>query len=532
MIRAVAGTVTFLFSDVEGSTRLLRQLGTSYGRALGDHHRLLRAAFERHGGEEVDTQGDSFFVAFGRPGDALLAAVEAQRALAAHEWPDGVAVRVRMGLHTGPAAAEDGRYVGLAVHRAARICAAGHGGQILLSQTTVDLLEDDVDLPGIDLRELGAWQLKDFDRPVGLYQAEAEGLRHAFPPPRTDEKPGPDDGSRQGPIGLLRTWRGAAPLAAALLLLAAATAFVLLRDDEKVPPITPKSLVRIDPQTNEVVDVIDVPAVAEQVVATPRYVWFLSGVEQNRTLFRMEIATEQITPFGGFDAPCALATDQSGRVWIASCDPGGSSVVRVYADGRAGRRFAVQGQIGALAADRDAIYVTVLAPSPGEGGEVAWRLPLRGGKRQQYEVGAAPFSLDVTEDAIWVANYESDSLTEISLVTGSQKTIPTSAGPSSVAADERGVWVSHFSDPVVWKFNPGSDQQVGTRTFPNPVAGIALTATGVWIASPADSLVYRLDPKSTDILARIPFGPGNAPAGIAATPEAVWVTVTPPPPAG
>ncbi len=138
------GTVTMLFTDVEGSTRLLKQLGERYGGMLAEHRRLLRGAVAAHGGREMDTQGDAFFVAFPRARNAVDAAVEAQRALAAQAWPDGVECRVRMGLHTGePAVGEEG-YHGMGVHRGARICAAGHGGQILLSNTTRELAEDEL----------------------------------------------------------------------------------------------------------------------------------------------------------------------------------------------------------------------------------------------------------------------------------------------------------------------------------------------------------------------------------------------------
>ena len=128
MVHLPSGTVTLLFTDIEGSTQLLRRLGDAYAGALAEHQRLLREALAKHGGREVDTQGDSFFVSFPRAGDAVLAAVDGQRALAAHDWSDGAAVRVRMGLHTGEPAASGERYVGLAVHRAARIGAVGHGG--------------------------------------------------------------------------------------------------------------------------------------------------------------------------------------------------------------------------------------------------------------------------------------------------------------------------------------------------------------------------------------------------------------------
>src|SRR6059058_6298331 len=128
------GTVTFLFTDIEGSTRLLHELGDAYADALAEHRRVLREAFSRHTGVEVDTQGDAFFVAFARAKDALAAAVEAQRGLA--NGP----IRVRMGLHTGEPVVTDEGYVGIDVHRAARIAAAGHGGQVLLSQATRDLV--------------------------------------------------------------------------------------------------------------------------------------------------------------------------------------------------------------------------------------------------------------------------------------------------------------------------------------------------------------------------------------------------------
>jgi DNA-binding NarL/FixJ family response regulator/class 3 adenylate cyclase len=183
-----SGTVTFLFTDIEGSTLLLRQLRERYGDLQAAHGRLLRAAFEEAGGQEIDTQGDSFFVAFRRPKDAVLAATAAQQALADEDWPEGVEVRVRMGIHTGDASLAADRYLGLSVHRAARICSAGHGGQVLLSQTTNALLEDEEEeLPGVSIRDLGAQRLKDFDRPIHIYQLVAPQLRDEFPPLRTLE---------------------------------------------------------------------------------------------------------------------------------------------------------------------------------------------------------------------------------------------------------------------------------------------------------------------------------------------------------
>ena len=163
-----SGTVTFLFTDIEGSTRLLTQLRDGYTEVLAEHQRVLRAAFDEHDGREVHAEGDAFFVAFARASDAIAAAVSAQRALASQYWPEGVDVRVRMGVHTGQAALRHGDYVGLDVHRAARICAAGHGGQVLISRSTRELAADE--LPqDVALRDLGEHGLKDLDRPEHLF---------------------------------------------------------------------------------------------------------------------------------------------------------------------------------------------------------------------------------------------------------------------------------------------------------------------------------------------------------------------------
>lgn len=177
------GTVTFLFTDIEDSTRLVEYLGSRYAEVLAEYRQLLRTVFQERGGFEVDTQGDSLFVTFPRAKDAFLAAIAAQQAIFAHPWPEGVAVRVRMGLHTGAPLSVETGYVGVDVHRAARIGAAGHGGQILLSEATHILIEEDLP-PGASLRDLGEHRLKDLTRPVRLFQVIVAGLPADFPPLR------------------------------------------------------------------------------------------------------------------------------------------------------------------------------------------------------------------------------------------------------------------------------------------------------------------------------------------------------------
>jgi len=180
------GTVSLLCTDIEGSTRLLQSLGERYAEALAEHRRLLRTAFAEHRGCEVDTQGDAFFYAFPRAHDAVEGAVAAQRALAAHAWPEELALRVRIGIHTGEPTATGEGYVGIDVHRAARVMSAGHGGQVLLTQSTRDLLPEELS-DAVSLRDLGEHRLKDLTQPQRLYQLLIPGLENDFPALKTLE---------------------------------------------------------------------------------------------------------------------------------------------------------------------------------------------------------------------------------------------------------------------------------------------------------------------------------------------------------
>ena len=179
------GTITFLFTDIEGSTRMLQRLGDRYTDVLGTHARLLRDAAARHGGYEVDTYGDSFFITFTDAGEAISAAVDAQRSLLSFPWLHGSPVLVRMGLHTGTAAIVDADYVGFDVHRASRIASAAHGGQIVVSAETHRAVDGTVD--GVEFLDLGEHVLKDIDEPEHIHQVLADGLRTEFSPLRSLE---------------------------------------------------------------------------------------------------------------------------------------------------------------------------------------------------------------------------------------------------------------------------------------------------------------------------------------------------------
>jgi class 3 adenylate cyclase len=182
-----AGTVTFVFSDIEGSTALMKRFGAGYAELIADHRRLVRETFGRHQGIEIDTQGDSFFFAFARARDAVAAAVELQRTQAEYEWPGGETVRVRIGLHTGePAVGEEG-YLGVDVVRAARLSATGAGGTVLLSETTRALVGSS--LPeGVSIHPAGQRRLKDIDEPERVFELAIDGVEVTqTPAPRANE---------------------------------------------------------------------------------------------------------------------------------------------------------------------------------------------------------------------------------------------------------------------------------------------------------------------------------------------------------
>ena len=178
-----SGQVTLLFSDVERSSQHLAELGDRYGPVVNAVRRIQRAAVKKGGGVEVDARADEFFAAFKSPADAVEAAIAIQLALAAHEWPDGRSVRVRIGLHTGRPTRTATGYEGISVNAAARLCACGHGGQILLSKPTVAALGDE---PAYELRHLGAFRLRGIPDEHDIYQLMGPGLPERFPPLRDE----------------------------------------------------------------------------------------------------------------------------------------------------------------------------------------------------------------------------------------------------------------------------------------------------------------------------------------------------------
>jgi class 3 adenylate cyclase len=554
-----AGTVTFLFTDIEGSTRLLRQLRDDYGKALADHQRLLRAAFARAGGEEIDTQGDSFFVAFRRARDAVAAAVEAQRSLAGHTWPRGVEVRVRIGIHTGEAAVEEGRYLGLAVHRAARICAAAHGGQILLSHTTQTLLEDEeAEMRDVALRDLGEQRLKDFDRPLHLHQVVVPGLSEEFPPLRT----GLDEAASTMPFagredelaeaaheavrpGFLSRRRGTVGLAGAVgvVLAAVAIAALLARGGEESPagppaavPVKPNSLVAIDPSTGKVKKVIAVGSAPSAAVFAANSIWVLN--EYDRTITRFDPSTEMSTTFpAALDSPCCLALERGNGVWVSGYGTGEVKRLNLTTSQpdhsiRVGE--VVHGTVDSLA------LLPRLSSLIAVGGGSLWlvdptadlvrRVNLRTRRTVEYSVADRPFGATYAEGSAWVASYGGDAVTEIRASDAETREISSPGGPVNLAVDDGALWVGSFSDGRARRIDAqsgGATNIVETGAGSATVVHIdlAIGFGAVWATSGTGTLT-RIDLDDPNDVRRIDLG--HRAGGIALGAGAVWVTVQEP----
>ncbi len=534
---ATSATATFLFTDIEGSTQLLSAHRREYASILADHHRLIRETFGAYGGREIDNQGDSFFVAFARAKDAVLAAAACQKALAAHSWPGGASVKVRMGILTGEAELTVDRYVGLSVHRAARISAVGHGGQVLVSHTTAGLLEDDEeDLPGITFRDLGEHRLKDISRPVRLYQLDIDGLPTAFPPLAV---PAPPKRKRS-------RWTAAA----ALFLVGVVALWTVLTNREEAPPqVVPNSLVQLDPTTFEPTDVVPIGAAPDRVVTAGGFVWVThyvlrdigSGALRNagdRALTRINPSTNNVTVVSGL-APCGLAADPSGDVWVANCYPRGAglgaNVVRidavtlkfeatwpVPAGGEGFYRGLAYGggslwvaEVGG--ADRPPDIVTQVDPSTGELDSIDLADP---GSGLAWSEGYGD---------LWVSNFLTGRLTQIHAATETvEDTVYAAAvNPAFLVVEGDVVWVGDWEGPRVARHSAVGSGHSRVVSLPvhNPTAGVWDVAAGlgaIWATTPRDGTLWRIDPKTNDVT-RITMP--HLPTGVSVTPEGIWVTV-------
>jgi YVTN family beta-propeller protein len=543
-------TVTLLFTDIEGSTRLLRQLGRRYGEVLAKHERLLHEVFAAHGGQEIDTQGDSFFVAFESAGDAVAATVDAQRALAEHAWPEGVAVRVRMGLHSGRASVQEKRYLGVAVHRAARICAAGHGGQVLLSETVRHLVEDEEDdLPAIEFVDLGEQRLKDFDRPVRVYQVVADGLERDFPPLQTAERP-PDRGStplaadeivapaesrRRRRVG----GRRAAIVSAALVAGAIPVIWLLAERGGSQPALTsvpPNSVAVIDPGRNELVADVPVGSRPTSIAVAPTGVWV--GNDVDRTVSRIDPASHAILrtiPVAGHSLAVAAGRDAA---WVAAVV--GATDARLTLT-RIDTQYYELRPLAAIDLGSVQGFEAYVRPAVALGGDSGWFAagdrvarfdPAGSLSSARVRLAFTAGHLAAGVGSLWVVSAESSgggdtygTLARVSPETNTLADTTRIGNGASVDVGFGAVWVTSTSGDTVTRVDPETLTPIATIHLPlgSFPTDIAVGEDAVWVVNRLTATVSRIDPKSNDVVATVHVG--GHPEGIAAGEGHGWVTV-------
>jgi YVTN family beta-propeller protein len=502
-----SGTVTFLFTDIEGSTSLLRQLGSRYGEVLSEHQRILREAIAAHGGHEVDTQGDSFFIAFRRGKDAVAAAVAAQRDLAAHDWPDGVEVKVRMGLHTGEPQVGEQRYVGMGVHKAARIGAAGHGGQVLLSSTTRELVEDELPT-GVTLRDLGERRLKDVERPERLSQLVIEGLQSDFDVLKTLD------------VELARRRRRMYAGAALIGVLAAAVAIPVFALGQGGggggASVDPNFVAVVDPASNRVVDSVQVGIRPSGVAVGEGSVWVANL--DDRTLTRIEPMSRAPIATISLDATPTGVAVGAGGVWVANGILG--TVLRVDPgtnDPQEPLQVAIRSSAGSVAVGEGAVWAAFGS------GEVS-RIEPGSGSVLPGVAGTAPSAIAVGDGWAWVVNAGDNNVSKMNPRTvGPVGTITVGRAPTGIAVGGGSLWVANEGDDSVHRIDIGSSSQIATIDVGAGPTAIAYDAGGVWVANGADATLSRIDPETNDVVATVDVG--NRPSGVAVGNGVVWVTV-------
>lgn len=434
------GTVTFLFTDVEGSTELLRRLREEYAGALATHQRLVREAVGDHGGIEIDTQGDAFFFVFQRASDAVRAAIDAQRALGEYEWPDAEMVHVRMGLHTGSVRIEDGRYHGLSVHRAARISSAAHGGQILLSESTRSLLADEEEVGGIGFRDLGQLALKDFDRPIRIYRIAAPGLRDVSLRPRV----------RAARRRRRLVWAGALAVLACALVVALLTTFAGSHSPLRAPM---NSVAIVEPTSDRVSSAVSAGDAPDSIAIDPSAAWVAN--HGSSTITRIDVRTHATSTIGGFQSGLDQLTVGAGGLWATERTAGLASV-----------------------------DVPTLTASP--------PVPLLSPARLPYSAEAIAYG----SRALWIGGGLANRLVLLRVDPATDRIVARAAvgvrSLHAISVGEGGVWVSDLLANEVVEFDPTTLRRVRRIDVGGPTA-IALGGGSLWVCGTVDNAVWRLD---------------------------------------
>jgi YVTN family beta-propeller protein len=530
------GTVTLLITDIERSTRLVNELGSAYGTLLEQHRSLLRAELERHGGLEIERQADAFLYAFRRARDAVSGGVALQRAGAAAVWPQGATVKVRIGIHTGEPALAAGGYHGLEVVRAARISAAAHGGQILVSGAARELVGDA--LPEVSFVDLGAHELRGVEQPQRIFQAVAPGLRESFPPLRSVDAArvlateGREDelaaaaqaavGAEERRVRVFRRSRLAALIGAVLVAGAAAGMGLALTSGSPATRVAANSVAVLDPLTGRLVGDVPVGQRPVAIAADESAVWVANADDE--TVSRIDPHTRKVVATIGVGADVSDVAVGFGAVWVADGNDGTVTRIDPKSNGPAGvlsvgRRNSLEpNPVFSIAAGLGSVWITrgnaVVRIDPGTGSVTA-----------SFPV-PAPVSMAVGDGALWVGTQD-ERLLRLDPRAGKQTgvlALPAPAAAIAVSAD--GVWVAlDPGEAQVWHVDPSSMAEFGaTAGCCQPIA-LARDSRSVWVALQSGA-VWRIDRRSDSIgrLIRI----GLAPQAVAVDPQGVWVAIQAP----
>jgi DNA-binding beta-propeller fold protein YncE len=467
--------------------------------------------------------------------DAVLTAAAAQRSLAHHNWPDDVTVRVRMGLHSGEPTIGGDRYVGLGVHRASRICAAAHGGQVLLSNATRELIEDDLP-PDVELLDLGEQRLKDIDRSERLYQVVAPGLPKEFPPLRAPAVVA--FGGREGELAAaaeaavrrplrFRARRRSILLAVAGLVAAGIGIGVLLLAGAygggSRPMVGSHGLGVIDPLRNKVVDAIDLPNRASSIAVGAGSLWVADGPDG--TVLRVDTKNHRIVKTIGVGFTPEAVAARAGAVWVAE-----HAGVDNYASLREIDPLTGQGGRPRKLRTGGASVVGLLADDQG----VWLGLRFNGVFRIDGASGAIhgpiPGSSDATaltlgNGMLWIAEGDDQVVSRVEPATETvQVSIPIGARDAGAMAFGAGwVWVADAAGNKVWRIDPVRNEVFDTIPVGRSPSAIAVRGDEVWVANRGDGTVSRIDPKQGKVVSTIALGQSFD--HIAAGEGAVWATV-------
>jgi len=492
----VARVHAMLFSDIQSSTRMAQALGEEWPAVLKIHRAHMRAAIGEAGGRVNGTEGDSFFATFPDAADAARAATAAQRATRAHPWPDSPGpLAVRMGIHVGLARHTDGHLVGIEVHRAARIAAASHGGQVLVSAAGREALGAEH-----ECEDLGAHRLKDFDDPEPLFHLRTDE-RHAsdFPPPRVEER----DGVRRRELVA-----GAVALSAVGGLVVA----LVTRGDDRVPP-GPNTAVAVDPASLDVIHRVRVGDSPVAVAATAGGAWVLNGNDETLSLIdaaRGEVVRTVAIP----GAPSDVTVDR-GALWLVTRRP---DLVRID-------------PVSALVAERIPLsrprgFAPAQAFPPGwvaaSDGEVwatdgVWIWRVKPGTPRAIERHAAPVRGPLTIDrSVWIG-----SAVELDRRTMRvRRRFGLGDRAQDIASGHGAIWIADAGRRGVVRFDPRAGRATRVEAVGGVPSALAVDDRAVWVSVQSGHIV-RLDPRTGAATGRVDVG--GTPRGVASGEGRVWV---------